>query len=76
MSNKTNDNTTQGSPRSLRLWRENAIWLDGFCRQFSNFNAGLNIALMQARGCGDFQIEEACKEYQKRGKRYERNTSE
>ena len=70
MSNDSKDEG-QESPRSVRLWRDNAIWLDGFCKQFQNFNAGLNIAIMQARGCGDYEIEQTCKRYQKRGTKYE-----
>lgn len=72
MSEKTQENQGQDSPRSVRLWRDNAIWLDGMATMYKNFNAALNIAIMRARGCGDVEVEDACKEYQKGGRRYER----
>ena len=50
----------QDAPLSVRLWKENAAWFDGYARMFSSRNAAFNIALMRAQGKGDFEIEQEC----------------
>ena len=63
-----NDKTTgkrQESPRSVRLWAENAIWLEGMSEMYGNFNAALNIAVLKARGKGEWEIEQECAKYMK-----------
>lgn len=63
-----NKDKEQESPRSVRLWAENELWLDGMATMYDNFNAALNIAVMKARGCGDYEIEQACQKHMRRRK--------